>query len=247
MGVYILKLSLHTLHDGSILRIICAKDLIKIPVWQGNRIIDHSHVAKIKNTVKNIQNLDFGFRIVSYNEVDAGGNNIRHSCLVDGQHRHRVLYDHFHENLCEPDFHVLVIEKEVKNESEIITYFKELNNQLPIQWKSDPQMVANEYIKALCVAFNTKKEQMIRSKTNRPYLSVDRLREKLVLSALKESPEEIQAFVSRVILWNQKSVAEWAVMALQAKKVMADMMKKAAEKKFMLALDPGMLWIGECL
>lgn len=218
-------------------------------MWQGNRIIDHSHVARIKVSLKNIQNLDFGFRIVSYDEIDAGGNTIRHSCVVDGQHRHRVIYDHFHENLCEPDFPVIVIEKQVKNESEIIMYFKELNNQLPIQWKSDPQMVANEYIKALCIAFNVnKKEPMIRSKTTtRPYLSVDRLREKLVLSVLKESPEDIQDFVGRVIDWNRSELAGWAIKAVEAKKVMADMMKKAAEKKFMLALDPGMPWIGECL
>ena len=203
---------------------------------------------KIKAGLKNIQNLDFGFRIVSYDEIDAGGNTIRHSCVVDGQHRHRVLYDHFHENFCEPDFPVIVLEKSVKNEAEIIVYFKELNNQLPIQWKSDPQMVANEYIKALSAAFNGKKEQMIRSKTTtRPYLSVDRLREKLVLSDLKESPEEIEAFVGRVVAWNQHEINEWAIKALQTKKVMADMMKKAADKKFMLALDPGMAWIGECL
>ena len=30
---------LHTLHDGSIIRVMGARELIKIPVWHGNNII----------------------------------------------------------------------------------------------------------------------------------------------------------------------------------------------------------------
>ena len=218
-------------------------------MWQGNRTIDHSHAARIKTSLSDVRNLDFGFRIVTYDDIDAGGNKVKQSYIVDGQHRHKVLYVHFNENLCEPDFPVVILEKQVKNETEIITYFKELNNQLPIQWKSDPQMVANEYMKALCAAFNVnKKEQLIRLKTTtRPYLSVERLREKLVLSALKESPEEIQAFVRRVIAWNQKVLAGSDMAILQAKKGMAEMIQKAGAKGFMLALDQGIPWIAECL
>ena len=39
---------IHTLHDGTSIKIISSHDLIKIPVWQGNRIIDHNHVENIK-------------------------------------------------------------------------------------------------------------------------------------------------------------------------------------------------------
>ena len=244
--------TLHTLHDGSILRVMGAKELIKIPVWHGNRIIDNSHVERIKSSLgSNVQKLDFGYRIVSFTEIDAGGNLVHTSCVIDGQHRHRVLCDHFSAGLCEPDFPVIVLEKNVSCESEIITYFKELNNQMPILWKTDPNMLANEYIKGLSEVFNAKKEVMIRPKsTVRPYLSSEKLREALVAfgDQMKESPEEIKAFVERVLRYNAKALEDSDVsIALSTKKGQGEIIQKAAGHKFMLAVDPRLPWVGECL
>ena len=243
---------LHTLHDGSILRVMGAKDLIRVPVWHGNRIIDNAHVQKIKDGLgPKIQKLDFGYRIVTYDEVDAGGNIVTASCIIDGQHRHRVLYDFFQESLCEPDFNVVVLEKKVKCEAEIIVYFKELNNQMPILWKTDVNMLANEYIKKLIDVFNVRKVVMIRPKsTVRPYLSVEKLREVLVAfgEQLKDSPEEIKLFVERVLRYNAKALEESDVnMALSTKKGQAEIIQRAADQKFMLAVDPRLPWVGECL
>ena len=57
---YCFLLMLHTLHDGSILRVMGAKDLIRVPVWHGNRIIDNAHVQKIKDGLgPKIQKLDY--------------------------------------------------------------------------------------------------------------------------------------------------------------------------------------------
>jgi len=229
-----------------------ARELIAIPVWNGNRTIDHNHVETIKASLHDIKHLDFGFRIVTYMEEDAGGNRVRVSKIIDGQHRHRVLADYFQEHFCAEDFQILVLEKPIATESEIITDFRRLNTQLPIAWKSDPAMVANEYIKALELKFNTKKEKFIRSgATKRPYLSTDKIREKFLevfkkKGAASESPEAIKAFVQKVEEWNDKETKASEFILLQDRKD-KDIIQKAADKKFMLAVDAKLSWISDCL
>jgi hypothetical protein len=246
---------LHTLNDGSVLKLISAKELVAIPIWNGNRIIDKAHVDTIKASVKdNIKALDFGFRIVTYVVTDPNGLLVKESKIIDGQHRHRVLRDYFLENYFQEDFQIVVLDKEVTSESEKITYFKQLNTQLPIAWKSDPAMVTNEYIKALEAKFNTKKESMIRDKsTKRPYLSVEKVREEFqkifkVKGVASESPEDINAFVERVVALNERLIQGADMAILQSgKKETMDIIQKAAAKKFMLAVDPKLKWISLCL
>lgn len=242
---------LHTLNDGSIVKLISARELVAIPIWQGNRIISQKHVDTIKASVKDIKSLDFGFRIVTAVIEDAGGNATKESKIIDGQHRHKVLSDYFQENLFSEDFKVLVLEKEVGDESEIITYFKQLNTQLPIAWKSDPAMVANQYIHALCTTFNTKKESLIRDKsTKRPFLSVEKVREKFLeifhRGTASESAEDIKAFIERVVAYNEAQYKESDMIILAGRKD-ADIVQKAADKKFMLAVNPRLQWISDCL
>ena len=241
---------LHALHDGSQVKVIGARELIAIPVWNGNRTIDHSHVETIKASLHDIKALDFGFRIVTYTVDDAGGNRIKESKIIDGQHRHKVLTDHFQNNFCAEDFPVLVLEKAVTTEAEIITYFRRLNTQLPIAWKSDPVMVANEYVKALEGRFN-KKERLIRSgATKRPYISVDKIRERFLEifknGAASESPDSIKAFIHSVAAWNEKQLKISEFILLQDRKD-KDSIQKAADKGFMLGVDPKMPWISDCL
>jgi len=244
------QMSLHTLYDGSRLRIMGAKELIELPVWNGNRIMDIAHVQKIKSEVGNkVQKLDYGYRIVTYDDEDAGGNPIKSSRIIDGQHRHKVLCDYFNETLCEPDFNVVVLEKQVNSESEIITCFKELNNQKPISWKSDAKVLAMEYIKDLQTAFNTKKDQFIKESARRPNLSVDKLRDALVAQKdlLTESTDKIKAFVERVKEYNKKGSNNLELTTLDPKKDDDIILKKALKNKFMLAVDPKLAWIKECL
>lgn len=243
---------LHTLHDGSQVRVMYARELVAIPVWNGNRTIDHTHVETIKASLHDIRALDFGFRIVTCMVEDAGGNIIKESKIIDGQHRHRVLTDHFQDNFCADDFPVIVLEKAVATEAEIITYFRRLNTQLPIVWKSDPAMVANEYIKALELRFNTKKERFIRSgATKRPYISADKIREKFLevfkrKGIASESHQAINVFIQRVGTWNEKETKASELILLQDRKD-KDIIQKAADKKFMLAVDAKLGWISECL
>jgi hypothetical protein len=230
-----------------------ARELVAIPIWNGNRIINQAHVDTLKASVKdNIKSLDFGFRIVTYTVEDPNGLLVKESKIIDGQHRHKVLTDYFQGYFSE-DFQVVVLEKEVVSESEKITYFKQLNTQLPIAWKSDPAMVTNEYIKALESKFNTKKESMIRDKsTKRPYLSVEKVREEFLKifknGVASESAEDIKAFVDRVVALNDRLIQGADMAILQGgKKETMDIIQKAVAKKFMLAVDPKLKWISENL
>jgi hypothetical protein len=193
--------------------------------------------------------LDSGYRIVTFTETDAGGNPVDVSFIIDGQHRHRVLCKHFEENLCEPDFQVLVYETFVKTQQEIISYFKELNTQKPIDWKSDPVMLANIYVNELGLAFNSKTVYIRSTTTKRPYLSADTLRSEFKLHAdkLNDSLEEVKAFVQRVKEYNAREVSHAAVASLHVKKAEGDIIHKAASHKFMLAVNPRLPWIKECL
>ena len=246
-------LSLHTLHDGSSVRIIQAKELIRIPIWNGNRIINQSHVDKLKASIKDIKALDFGFRIVSLAVEDAGGNSVRELFIIDGQHRHRVLTDYFAENMFAEDFPIVIIEKEVADESDIISYFKKLNTQMAISWKSDPNLIANQYLQALADEFNKGKSQakkVVRSgATKRPYLSSDKLREVLLdlckRDILKEG-EAVKEFVGRVVAWNKTAVDGADMAALESKKGDGDIIQRAAELKFMLAVDLKLGWVMRC-
>jgi len=242
---------IHTLHDGSRLMTMSAKELIRIPVWKGNRIIDMDHVHKIKESVgHSIQKLEFSYRIATILEEDAAGNPVKASYIIDGQHRHRVMFEYFQENLCEPDFPVIVLEKRVQSEDEIIAYFRELNTQKPIEWKTDPVLIENIYISALSKEFNQGKDTLIRSgPTRRPYISSDSLRTEFRAcgAILTDSPEKVKTFIQRVVEYNAKELANASMSILHANKTQAIILQKAASQKFMLATNPKLPWIRECL
>jgi len=242
---------IHTLHDGTVLKKIFAKDLIKINVWKGNRIIDINHVKDIKEKIGNkIDILDNGYKIVKVIEKDAGNNLVEVSYLVDGQHRQKVLIDYYKDEPdLKDDFEVLIMEKYLEYEEEIIEYFNALNNTKPIQW-SDPNLIINKYITALTNAFNiVKNNKMIRDKTTvRPYLSADKLREVLNMNfdKLKTSSYDINEFIIRVKEYNQMKIdsAEMDSIFMEKDK---DIILRAAKIKFMLAVDPKLSWIKSLL
>jgi len=242
---------LHTYHDGSTLHAFSAKELIRIPIWQGNRILDSAHAATIRRAIHGeVQLLDSGYRIVEYDEEDAGGNPIHQSYLIDGQHRASVLREHFDESLCEPDFTVTVVIKKVSDESEAIAFFNALNNCKPQLWRLEPNLIVNKYIAALTTGFNlAKKLKLIRpGAARRPYLSVEKLRDSLrgIVTRLSQEDEEVSVFVERVRTWNARMVQEAAVRLIGAKKDVT-ILEKSIEANFMLAFDGDYKWIEECL
>jgi len=244
---------LHTFHDGSTLHKISAKELIRIPVWKGNRILDTAHASTIDRAIHGkVQLLDSGYRIVQYEEEDAGNNSILQSYLIDGQHRASVLRNHFDETLCEPDFTVLVTVKKVADEAEAISFFNALNNCKPQLWRLDPNLIVNKYIMALTICFNVnKKTKLVRpGATHRPYLSVDKLRDglRLVVERLKQEDEEVSAFVDRVRQWNVREIqAANMRLSMGAVKKDAAILEKCTDAAFMLAFDGTFKWIEECL
>jgi hypothetical protein len=241
----------HTLSDGSNMRLISAKALVALPVWKGNRIIDGAHVAALKASIgADIKRLDQApYRTVIYTEEDAGGIVRDNIVLVDGQHRQAVLKDYFTNTMCAPDFELVVVEKRVAGEEDIIEYFNMLNNVKAITW-TEPVMIINTYISALQSEFNKGKEKLIRSgATRRPYLSAEALRSALEknVSRLKGGKTHVAAFVARVRAWNSARLGEVDVALTLGVERDADMTARAAKQKFMLAVNPRLTWIGECL
>ena len=246
---------LHTFHDGSVLKLMKATELVKIPVWQGNRILDKEHANKLRNDIgSEVECLDSGYRIVNYEEEDATGRPIRQMYLIDGQHRQYVLKEHFLGNLCEPDFDVVVQEKNVSDQSEALAYFRAINNAKPLPWKVDPKLLVNDYIEEFEKRFNTKADKLIRSKkTRRPYLHVEDLREALLklanTSRLEQEPIRIRTYVQRVFEWNSAEVNQGGLRGLfgNKDKTEPEWWSTAIKLKFMLAVDPKLKWVEELL
>lgn len=243
--------SLHTYSDGSVLRRMSAKELVRIPTWKGNRILDVEHARKIQQAIgSRIQSLDNGYRIVKYNEEDTAGRAVLQSYIIDGQHRVHVLRDHYDNSLCEPDFDVTIIEKTVESESDAIMYFNALNNVKPQCWKTDPNLLINRYIAELEVRINTKKRQpLIRpANTHRPYLSSERLREALKSYADVLTETGAKEFATQAITLNQSLIKDITLkLAINPEQKDATILEKAIGLSFMLGVVNPMEWIGRIL
>jgi len=225
-----------------------AMELAKITVWHGNRTLDKAHAERIRQAVGACVNtLDSGYCIVHYSEPDTSGRMVRQSYLIDGQHRAAVLKEHFLSGLCEPDFPVVVREKEVESETEAIEFFNAINNVKPQQWRTDPAILVNKYIVEMERRFNTKKAKMIRpGATRRPYLSVDKLRDalKAVADELGQEKASIEAFCDRVMEKNKALMS--SVESLKDTKN-AKYYGDAEKVGFMLAVDPKLGWVYELI
>ena len=247
-----MNLPLHTFHDRSSLYATGAKELVAIPVWKGNRILDTAHADSIRRAVSDVRQLDSGYRVVQYEELDAGGNTIHQSYLIDGQHRAHVLRQWFEEHLCEPDFPVLVTVKQVANESEAIAFFNALNHCKPQMWRIEPNILINKYIDGLVKRWGSdKKHRFLRpGVTRRPYLSVDVLRQALRqhIEELKQTDDAVDAFVAAVDRWNQSElVAAQLRLATDGEQKDAGTLERCVELGFLLAYDGKFRWISECL
>ena len=244
---------LHTYNDGSILKTMSARELIKIPIWKGNRILDKTHAEEIKRAVgAKINLLDSGYSIVKYKEEYTDGSFRLSSYLIDGQHRALVIRDFYSFEICEPDFQVTVRERVVESESDAIEYFNALNNVKAQSWKTEPNILINMYIKALETQFNTNKKcPLIRSDkaTKRPYLSSNSLREVLNnnIAYLKHSVDYINTFVQKVREYNKKQIDYFELESTREIVKEAKIKERAVSNNFALAYDLKLSWIREIL
>jgi hypothetical protein len=214
------------------------------------------HVENIRHAVGDkIEQLDSGYRVVRYKTTDAVGLPIWESAIVDGQHRAEVLREYYSNgpHLCQPPFPVLIIEKDVDSELEVIAYFNAVNNTMPIKY-TDVNLIINAYIVELERTFNVKKgaaNKVIRPKaTHRPFLSTEKIRDLLLKHAnrLNSDSAQINAFVDRVKGWNEKKIRSADIDMISASSVKdGDMIQRAASIGFMLGVDSSLPWIVELL
>lgn len=241
---------LHTYADGSTLNLMTSRELIAIPPWKGQRIIDNNHVNTIKSAIgKNVQLLDSGYSIIKYKEETADGKLILQSYLIDGQHRASVIRDFYNSTVCEPDFTVTYTEKIVDSESDAIEYFNKINTVKVQQWKMDPNLLINKYISALEGVFNTnKKSLLIRpGSTSRPYLSSTKLREEFKNHVKLLKMNTINTFVENVKKYNTSTVNNFSIELSQVNAKDVVLKEKAITLKFALAYDTKLKWVKEIL
>jgi len=242
---------LHTYNDGSILKIMTARELVALPTWKGQRILDKAHSESIKTSVGvKVQSLDSGYSIVKYKEETTDGSSVISTYLIDGQHRASVIRDFYLNTVCEADFNVTVMEKTVESESEAIEYFNKINNVKAQQWRMDPNLIINNYISALEKVFNkNKKCPLIRTSNVRPYLCVGNLRDTLANNTrlLKPSKEAVEKFVEAVVKYNKEMVTKFSLDMTQASEKDVKLKERAIGVNFALAYDTKLKWVRDIL
>ncbi len=241
----------HTLHDGTRVGLLGAKQLITVPIWQNNRNLHSGHVDRlVKQTGMNPRLLDRNYYLAILKEEDAGGNELRQPYIIDGQHRSHVLRKYFAENPGAEDFPILVYEKECQTESEVIETFNAINTIQPLKPWEDEACILNNYIEALMYEFNKpRKTVFIRSGVcRRPYISADAIREGLraILPQLVKSQDGANEFARLTRLWNDRHVrdAEAFLPTIRATKD-AEMFQKGVQAGFVLAYSDKLRWIQE--
>jgi len=242
---------LHTYNDGSVLKLITARELVALPIWKGQRILDKLHSDSIKTAVgQNVLSLDSGYSVVKYKEETTDGSLVISSYLIDGQHRASVIRDYYLNTVCEPDFNVTIIEKTVESESDAIEYFNKINNVKAQQWRMDPNLLINNYISALEKVFNkSKKCPLIRPTNIRPYLSSVNLREALANNTrlLKNSKDDVAKFVEAVIKYNKEMVTKFSLDLTLSETKDSKLKERAVTVGFALAYDTKLKWVHELL
>ena len=203
------------LSDGSILRMMSARDLSRLPIWSGNRIVDETHRDAIHQQIgENVKSLDLKpYHIVTYSkDSDEGTHPV--SEIVDGQHRVSILKTHYSITTSTnpfdfEDFNVMVIEKYCQSEQDIQEYFKILNHTKAIQWREDPRTASNPFILALLKRFNTPKKKNIREgKTRAPYVSLDTVREEVIKRRVWTGTETPDEYAERIYTDHQNGLKE---------------------------------------
>jgi hypothetical protein len=250
-----LREKLFTSADGQILGIASAKLVSTLPIWEGNRNILEDHVKDIAESLgDNIERINHTiFRVALVKTDDGRVKNY----IVDGQHRAQVLKEYFEKNpfntdnchsskeLARMDFDCLVGIKEFENEADIIKYFHDINRVRAIQWKEDPNVIANKYIKALLDEFQPPlkngKPAIVyfrHGRTRKPYISIDLVRQMLIAKYDGRWTITPEQFVQQAHHHNQKLYEK-----IQEKNTKTPSEMTQIEYGFALSNDEKFLWI----
>lgn len=262
---------LHEYNDGSRLILSTVHELMKIPNWDGNRIMDTEHAKKLGVEIENIENLDRGYCVIVMTETDGSGKTVEQRYIVDGQHRMDVLKKArdaaFYESKDFRNFEVTYTEKNVESEIEANKYFNTINNMKPMPpHGEEPKRLVGDFIGALETEFDSLKKKSDKCfrqlKTTRPYIHNQDVRE--ILEANIERVWRIKPtdFAKRVWDWNRKKIEEFKDERIKRRereiagedmtttKATAERNKKkdrCVEVDFALAYYDDLPWILACL
>jgi hypothetical protein len=120
------------------------------------------------------------------------------------------------------------------------------------QWKTDPHLLVNRYIKAFESAFNKNKKQLLirPGTTARPYLSSDHLREALKrnVDLIKHiHAEALAKFVRAAEEHNRLLLNKFAIELTQTCVKDEKLKERAIKANFALAYDTKLAWLSDVL
>ena len=239
------KDTLFTFHDNSVLRTMKILDVLKIPIWEGNRILDEEHKNAIETQIKeNVQCLDLKpYHIVSYPSVDELNQPSIAYRIVDGQHRVCILRSYYARNPTMQNFHVLVNEKRCESLDEVVEYFKILNHTKSIIWSGDKQLIAMNIINQLINYFKNQNSALQKNfkmgRTVKPFLDIYELRDVLTNYPLDTLQEfDVEIFCKNTFAYNKTLLNN--IVVKQKKQAYED---KALKLGFALALEKPSKWV----
>jgi hypothetical protein len=223
---------------------VSARWITTLPVWEGNRVLDESHVAALRASITDPTQVQGPFGVLEYTD-DTSTLQRR---IIDGQHRQAVLAAYFSENPTASDFPVLTRRYTgVTDHAAAIQIFQQINHAKPMVYKGSATEHLHEIVTALRRAFLVDRRggalQMIRHGCNRPALSVENLDTAIKLYRIHErtdlTPADIVAHAQKMNEWFAEDHARIPVT------VSSSMLERATEYRFFLGLDPRCSWLME--
>jgi hypothetical protein len=246
-----IKTHLFTYTDGSSLWQVSARWLANIQVWEGNRVMDETHLADLTATITNPQEIQGPFSVVEYTAEDGS----RQRKIIDGQHRQAVLAHYFATLVSgdeATDFSVLVRRYTVADHAAVVTIFQQINHAKPMEYHGSPTERIHDIVRAMCREFIGERTKgglvaLVRSGCNRPALSTEHLETALKAYRIHERADLTPAaIVEHARKMNGLYAEDTARIPVAS--VTASIIIKADEYGFYLGLDPKCAWLaGLCI
>ena len=233
--------AIFTYTDGSSLYTVSAKWLATLDVWEGNRVLDESHVDALARSITKPQDIQGPFSVVEYPDDD--GKPQRK--VIDGQHRQAVLKRVFEAAIPIADFVVLARRYQISDHAAAIRIFQQINNAKPMEYKGSSTEHLHEFVEATRRHFISDRSKgdprLIRPSTTRPFLSISDLEAAIKRYAIHERAELTpKQFVEHAEGMNEFYAED---LARIPRGFTAASLNKAAELGFYLGLDPKCTWL----
>ena len=214
----------------------------RFSVWEANRTIDETHVSSLEASIKSPTEIQGPFSVITYLDEE---NKQQHR-VIDGQHRQAVLRRYFERNQEATDFDVLVRRYTIKNLSEAVTIFQQINHAKPMVYKGSSTERLHEFVTALKRRFigeNAKGTMvaLIRPSCNRPFLSTETLEESLKKYGIHERSD----LTTEQVIAHAESMNAFYAEDIQRLngRFTQSILDRAVEYGFYLGLDPKCTWL----